>query len=245
VQMAHMCAIPFENIDPLLGSVPSLAPEDVFEKLVSGRRGGYCFEHNALFGRALEALGYAPRAVLARVFDNAGRSGARSHHAFVVEAEGTDWLCDTGFGGHGALSPLRLDVPGPQGVPNGTYRVRGCARHGEIVLERQADEVWLAQYGFDKTPARAIDFEAANFLCARWEGAPFSTNLLMAFHAEHGRVALFNRALTWGQPPGATQSELASCGELERLLRETCGLKVGRDLVSRVWDKIAAAPVRR
>lgn len=242
VQEAHMRAIPFENIDPLLGRVPSLAPADVVAKLVTGGRGGYCFEHNSLFGMALSALGYAPRAVLARVFAPSGQPGARSHHAFSVSADGDNWLCDTGFGGHGALAPIRLSDPAPQAVPNGTYRIRRDPVTGATVLDRKAGEDWIALYIFDDTPVQPVDFEAANYLCARWDGAPFSANLMLAFHGAGGRVALFNRALTRGEPPQVQRSDLASPYALEEVLRDVCGLAIGDDDLARVWARIEGAP---
>lgn len=36
-------------------------------KLVRGRRGGYCYEHNTLFTLALEALGFRVTGLAARV----------------------------------------------------------------------------------------------------------------------------------------------------------------------------------
>ncbi|MCX5740953.1 MAG: arylamine N-acetyltransferase, partial [Proteobacteria bacterium] len=42
---AHVGAIPFENIDVLLGRRVDLAPAAIVQKLVHDRRGGYCFEH--------------------------------------------------------------------------------------------------------------------------------------------------------------------------------------------------------
>ena len=245
VQGAHMRSIPFENIDPLLGQVPSLALADVAAKLVTGGRGGYCFEHNALFGAALGALGYAPRAVLARVFAPSGQHGVRSHHAFTIDAEGETWLCDTGFGGHGALAPLRLSAPAPQQVPNGSYRVRTEPATGETVLDRRAGESWVPLYMFDTVPVHPVDFEAANYLCARWDGAPFSANLMLAFHAPEGRIALFNRALTLGEPPDARRSTLASAEDLAEVLRDRCGLAISDGALAQIWARIEQAPERR
>jgi N-hydroxyarylamine O-acetyltransferase len=37
-------AIPFENLDVLLGLPIDLAPAALEQKLIHGRRGGYCFE---------------------------------------------------------------------------------------------------------------------------------------------------------------------------------------------------------
>ena len=39
---AHVAAIPFENLDVLLGRGISVALPDVQRKLVEARRGGYC-----------------------------------------------------------------------------------------------------------------------------------------------------------------------------------------------------------
>ena len=59
----HPRAIVFENIDVLLKQPIRLDPEALFAKLVTGARGGYCYEHNTLFKSALEAMGF-------RVLDN-------------------------------------------------------------------------------------------------------------------------------------------------------------------------------
>jgi len=245
LQESHMRAIPFENLDPLLGRVPSLEVAQLSDKLLAGGRGGYCFEHNGLFGRALEALGYAPRTLLARVRNGAPQGGARTHQAFEVNVEGARWLADTGFGGHGALHPVALDDPGPQALPNGAYRVRRDAAAGESVLERQAGEAWVSLYGFDGLPARAIDLEAANFLCATWNGAPFTANLMLAFHGPGGRRAMFNRALTLGMPPDAETRLIESMDEFAQVLGGEFALDVSDAEIAAIWARIETAPTRR
>jgi N-hydroxyarylamine O-acetyltransferase len=245
LQEAHMRAIPFENIDPLLGIVPSLDPDDLVAKLIDGGRGGYCYEQNAVLGMALNALGYEPQTLLCRVRNGAAHGGARSHQAFVVEADDALWLCDVGFGGHGALHPVQLNAPNPQDAPNGTYRLRVDARTGETVLERHAKGDWISLYGFDGAPVQDIDLVAANFLCARWEGAPFSANLMIAFHAPQGRVALFNRALTRGLPPQTEAAVLTTLQDLEHILNTVCGLSLDRTKIANVWAKIETARTHR
>ena len=49
------------------GKTISLQPEDLMKKLVTEKRGGYCFEMNALFCEAVKALGIPIYGVLARV----------------------------------------------------------------------------------------------------------------------------------------------------------------------------------
>ena len=75
---AHQASIPFENLDILLGREISLELDALQRKLVSGRRGGYCFEQNTLFRAVLEALGFrvTSLAALGRSVDMAALDAA-------------------------------------------------------------------------------------------------------------------------------------------------------------------------
>ncbi len=64
---AHLTSIPFENLDPHQGLPVSLEVDDLERKLVTERRGGYCFEQNLLLKAALEALGAEVDMFLARM----------------------------------------------------------------------------------------------------------------------------------------------------------------------------------
>lgn len=238
VQEAQMRAIAFEDIDPFLGRLPGLSPEALVAKLVESRRGGYCFEQNALLKLALEALGYRAEILLGRVRNPAGIGGARTHQALRVHTEGEDWLCDAGFGGPGPLRPLRFS--GEQTVPNGRYRLQRDPQTGETVLERHGEEGWRGLYGLDFSPVRPVDLEAANFLCARWNGAPFGQNLMLAFHAPLGRIGLFNRALTEG---GAARL-IDSAQDLAQVL-QTCNLAIPAQDLAAIWARIEHAPTTR
>ncbi|MCX5373233.1 arylamine N-acetyltransferase [Streptomyces sp. NBC_00103] len=118
VHLAHSRAIPFENLDPLRGTVPSLVPADLIAKLVrGGRRGGYCYEHNMLLAGVLEALGFGVTLLTARVVVGAQRfeERPRTHMALLVEVPGDPrpYLADVGFGAPGALLeavPLTAEV---------------------------------------------------------------------------------------------------------------------------------------
>ena len=55
----HPAAIAFENLNPLVGWPVPLDDAALERKMVDDRRGGWCFEHNWLFRRALEAIGRA------------------------------------------------------------------------------------------------------------------------------------------------------------------------------------------
>jgi N-hydroxyarylamine O-acetyltransferase len=102
VQRAHRMNIGFENLDVMLGRGVSVDPDAIFGKLVMGARGGYCFEHNALFGDMLGRLGFDNRPLLARVFLGLPEDAApppMTHTFRLVDLDGQAWIADAGFGG--------------------------------------------------------------------------------------------------------------------------------------------------
>lgn len=83
-------------------------------KLVQGRRGGYCFEHNTLLLHVLEALGFDVTVLSAR-----GRYQVppqvrrpRTHVLLRVELQGESYLVDGGFGGCLRPRPSRSRAAG-------------------------------------------------------------------------------------------------------------------------------------
>lgn len=239
LQAAQLAAIPFENVDPLLGRVPSLDADALARKLVSGRRGGYCFELNALLGSALAAFGFAAGTVLARVRNGAREGGARLHQGLTVECGGTAWLLDAGFGGPGPLWPLDLSETGGQEMPNGIYRVR---RDGEeTVVEKATPEGWFALYGFDEARVRAVDLQAANHLAATWDGAPFCAHLMAARSTADGRATLFNRRYRGGEGTRI----LTDPDDLAAVLASRFGVALEREFAAAVWERIRDAPTER
>lgn len=102
---AHVLTIPFENIDVVLGRHRGIEPDVVTAKLVGRARGGYCYEHGALFAAVAERLGYRVVRTAARVRPR--EAGPYTHMTLVVEADGIEHLVDVGFGA-GILVPMPL-----------------------------------------------------------------------------------------------------------------------------------------
>ena len=86
---AHAGAIPFENLDILLGREIRLDLPSLEAKLVAARRGGYCFEQNTLFSAALADLGFRVTPLAARVRLGGRTDGPRTHMLLSVRADGT------------------------------------------------------------------------------------------------------------------------------------------------------------
>jgi N-hydroxyarylamine O-acetyltransferase len=96
----HQCAIPFETIDMHhTDAAPSMNLEMVFDKLITQKRGGYCFELNFLFETLLTTLGFSARPVMCRAVR--GRPGRMpiNHRAIIVSLDNELYFADVGFGG--------------------------------------------------------------------------------------------------------------------------------------------------
>jgi N-hydroxyarylamine O-acetyltransferase len=108
---AHMQAIPYDSVDVQLGRAVSLDPKAAFDKIVSRRRGGWCYEMNGLFGAILEQIGFkVTRMAGAAMRELRGDFMKASHLVLLVEIPGetgTPWIADVGFG-DGALEPFPL-----------------------------------------------------------------------------------------------------------------------------------------
>ncbi len=86
IHAAHVDAIPFEGLDPLLRRPVKLDIASLQEKLVESRRGGYCFEQNLLFKAALEAIGFKVTGLSGRVrWMSPPDSSARAEGAYNAE----------------------------------------------------------------------------------------------------------------------------------------------------------------
>src|SRR5262249_61803053 len=73
---AHQLTVPFENLSIHLAEPISLDEGDLFAKIVTRRRGGFCYELNGAFALLLGALGARVTRVAARVYGGGGRHGA-------------------------------------------------------------------------------------------------------------------------------------------------------------------------
>ena len=238
LQSAQMNAVTFENIDPLLGIVPDVSLEGIFDKIVERGRGGYCFELNTLFGAALRETGFDAKRVMARVRNGAPQGANRSHLAWIVTISGEEWLADTGFGGSGTSIPLPLASRAVQQAPTGRYRFTEDEAAGELVLERETHDGWYSLFGFDRVPVRDADIEAANFVTARWEKAPFPTNLMLSRHTQEGRISLLNTALRTETADGVSKRTIGSSEEMQAVLAGDFALPVDAPLATDIWRRL-------
>ncbi|GAA3118294.1 arylamine N-acetyltransferase [Planomonospora alba] len=173
---AHVLTIPFENLDVVLGRGVRLDAGALQGKLVDGRRGGYCYEHNLLFAAVLERLGYRVTRLLARVGPLGEPRRARTHAMLLVEADGTRHLADVGFGGEGLVEPLPFAEGAVSHVGPWTWRL---GRAGdEWVLSTLRQDGWAELYAFRLEVHHRADFEMANHYTSTLPSSPFVRHVI-------------------------------------------------------------------
>jgi N-hydroxyarylamine O-acetyltransferase len=225
--LAHPIAIPFENLDAFLRRPVPLDTASLQRKLVLGRRGGWCFEQNLLFGTALRALGFHVIGLAARVLWNApeGSVRPRSHMLLLVEIEGTRYITDVGFGGLTLTAPLRLEPNVAQATPHEVFRVRDG--DGDFILEAMLGDAWKPLYRFDLQPQYLADYEVSNWYLCHFPGSPFLADVMAARADRGSRHALAGLRYTRRALDGTVATRpLHGADALRNELRASFGIEL-------------------
>ena len=226
ITAAHTTAIPFENLDVLLGRGIDLDLTAIFGKLIVRRRGGYCFEQNGLLLAVLEALGFRVAPISARVRWQRPRdfTPPRTHVFLRVELDGASWLTDVGVGGMSLTAALRLEADVEQMTP---HEPRRLIREDN----RWFHQVWLGdawhdvcEFTLEEMPA--IDRELGNWYTSAHPQSHFKNRLWVARAGDNGeRRTLLNRDFTMRSHTGAGQTRtIGSPAELLDVLATDFGL---------------------
>ncbi|MGE0503659.1 MAG: arylamine N-acetyltransferase [Rhizobiaceae bacterium] len=223
----HPAAIPFENLDPLLGVAVSLDIEAIESKLVRSGRGGYCFEHNILFMRALAASGFDVTGLAARVLWGRPENAVtpRSHMLIRVELDGQTWIADAGFGGLTQTAPLLLEPGLEQETPHERFRVVAAGAVFRMQAEVSGD--WRTLYDFDLQPQLDVDYGVTSYFLSNSPVSHFVTSLMAARSLDHHRLGLRNGRLSIHHRGGRSeQRRIASAEDLIDLLEGPFGIAV-------------------
>jgi N-hydroxyarylamine O-acetyltransferase len=209
---AHTGAIPFENLDVLLGRAPRLDLEGLQDKLIRRRRGGYCFEHATLLGAVLTELGFGPMTHAARVvLVQPKEKSPRAHMFLTVVMNGETFLIDPGFASYSAREPLPLRI----GDLNSNH-THVLTQEGNLwTLHVRRDGALVPGWVTTMEQDHPIDFAMANHWIATCPASPFTQVVMMSAVTPAGRVNVMNRDVTM---PGGETRQLADRKDLRALL---------------------------
>jgi N-hydroxyarylamine O-acetyltransferase len=232
---AHTATIPFENIDVLLGRPPRLDLGSLQQKMIGGRRGGYCFEQNTLLHAGLLALGFRATGLIARVIRGMepDAPGSATHMMLRVDLQEGPFLADVGFGNQTPTAPLALRPGVEQETPHERMRLWPVGE--ELTLQAKLGDEWQSIYRLSPHPRLSIDYEVANWFTATHPASPFVSNLIVARPGPGGiRQTLFNGRVSV-RGPGNTvdRSKLENESAFQATLDSMFGLTLsGPDLAA-------------
>lgn len=220
----HLLAVPFENLDIFHGGLtPSLETEALFEKIVTRRRGGYCFELNGLFQKLLEAVGFSCCSSMARILLGRGYLPPFAHRVVIVFLDGKRYLCDVGYGGPAPLCPIEIESGKIQVSPNG-IRYRLAENAGSMLLEAELDGNFQPLMSFSQTPRDPVDFLPLNAYCALSPYEPFQSRQMLYKIIPGGKCAVNGNLLRIKENGSVTESVLKNEEELRGALQTWFGI---------------------
>ncbi|MGW7516640.1 arylamine N-acetyltransferase family protein [Streptomyces sp. NPDC054796] len=242
---AHVLALPFENLEIILGRDIPLDLAALQDKLVHrrhGTRGAYCFEHVTLFAAALERFGFGLTGLLGRVRMGSDKVKPETHAMLRVETAGTAetaegpetgrvWLCDVGFGSS-PLTPIELADGAEASADDWRYRlewrtVTPGARGWMLYAWDAAEGRWFDRHGTTPDPRYPVDYEAANHFVATHPRSPFVTRPFIQRVLPDRLHVLDGLTLTTTRPlDGSREARELAPGEVPEALDGLFGIRL-------------------
>ena len=237
---AHVGAIAYEALNPLLGRPVSLAPEALEEKLLHSPRGGYCFEQNGLLLNVLQTLGYRVTPLAARVRWNMPEDAPQTpltHMIMLVHLPEGDFISDAGFGSQNPPVPLRFEPELEQATSHGTFRLKRAAQ--DFTVQSLLPEGWLSMYRFRLDAQSPDDYEVYNWYTSAHPLSRFVNNLAVARIVGDKRLVIRNREFGVRQPDGTVErSEFRTPEAIHESLKRDFGIEIECEEIVRVWPRL-------
>ena len=192
LQFAFVYSVPFENLDIHLGRSIELSVEKIYQKIVEQRRGGFCYESNALFHDLLEQMGFEVKYVAATMLLDTSMNVEFEHMALLVTLDG-EYLVDVG-NGQSCLQPMQIESDKIVSFEDVDYRVAKFEDRYALYF-KAADAEWLPRFSFTTVSRRLEEYAD---LCQLTQTSPkshFINKRVITLAKADGRITLADRDL--------------------------------------------------
>ena len=192
LQQKHITAVPYENLDILNGMPLALDARSLYRKIVTHRRGGYCFELNGALAALLREIGFEVTEYMARFLKGETSIPVRRHRVVAAKCEGKVYIVEVGIGQYAPRVPLLLETGTVQNDGFTDYRFERDPFLG-WVLEEYKEGEWKPYYAFTEEVQLEIDFIQPSFYCEKHPDSPFRQAEMVAIKTPIGRKAINGR----------------------------------------------------
>jgi len=225
LQKAHLISVPFENLSIHSGEPIVLEDGALFDKVVSRRRGGFCYELNGLFAALLRELGFDVALLAAEVANAEGVYGPKFDHMALLVTLEERWLVDVGFG-DSFREPLLLDEQGEQTQAERSYRI--APEDAQMILARRTNAgagEWQPQYRFTLRTYQYPDFAEMCRYHQTSAESHFTTGRICSRATTGGRLTLSDMRFIESKANGERHEQLlVDEEEYLRILKDHFGI---------------------
>ncbi|MGI6217822.1 MAG: arylamine N-acetyltransferase family protein [Coriobacteriales bacterium] len=221
----HQCKVPFEDLDPHeKHKCVSLGIRDLFDKVVMRKRGGFCFELNAIFGALLRVLGFEVQPSMARVLMFPMPYAPCTHRVNIVTIDGERYLADVGFGGPEPAFALKLE--------EGFERTG----HGQTFAIAKHDDYWwdllydsskgrINPLRFATVPSEETDFIALSYYQSANPESHFVNTRIVNLRTPNGNLEITGSEFTRREGSEVSKIQIESDEQLDELLSKWFGIE--------------------
>jgi N-hydroxyarylamine O-acetyltransferase len=225
---AHSHAISFETLDIMLGRPPKLDLATLQSKMISGRRGGYCFEQNMLFRAGLRSLRFRITSLQGRAIRGMALDAPRPaiHMLLQVDLPEGPYLADVGLGNLAPTKALLLKANIEQETPHEVMRFIDVG--GELTLQARLKLGWEHIYRVIPYPRYDGEYEIVNWYTSTHPETPYQGNIIVAKPGpDRTRVTMYNARITVRDSNGRSEKRwLSSDDQYYDVLRGLFGLNM-------------------
>lgn len=222
---SHQCHVPFENLQCFdFGETPSTDLEDLYDKIVTRGRGGYCFELNAALGAFLLDCGYEVWPISCCILQGRDYIPPMLHRASIVKLDGEEYYCDVGYGGPQPAGPVPLG--GRRTIRGETFFVEkgeGPWWNLDRMTSRGTRERII---GFWDIPMAETYFVPYNHYCSNSPASVFKQKRLLNIRTSHGSVAITNSTMTEHHGNEVTSTHFSTMTELAAAIHSRFGIRI-------------------
>ena len=173
----HHITVPFENFTICEEKkVVDIGVVALFNKIVLGRRGGYCFEVNGLFYSLLIAIGFDAYPALARISRDLDALRPPLHRVSIVRMGDKRYFCDVGYGGSQPAGALELVEETQQTIRGEKFYFYKPDAYNWQLMRYNSQGETVPVVRFPDMPAEQVDFITPNWYTSTHPDSNFVKN---------------------------------------------------------------------
>ncbi len=220
LQARHLMNVPFENLD--IQNKIKIDLDNLFNKIITCKRGGFCYELNGLFYKLLKQIGFTVKMISARVYNanTKNYSPEFDHMALIVSIKKGDYLVDVGFGEF-AFSPIKIQTGWEIYDRGGIFKINLHDDKYLAVQKKNEDGDFIDEYIFTKKKRKIEEFYHQVS-----KESHFTQKRICSLPTEQGRITLTGNTLKITEKGIIKETELNNDMEIQQVLWSYFGIKL-------------------